>query len=180
MSNEKKIFQTEDFIKSPHPQPPSSNRWKWLVAALVVLVLVGGIYWYANRSSMTESASAKIVADSTNTDSTRISQTDTTKVQQTTDTVQNAQNEGNTVSNANSVPDKKQVTNNKTNASTNSESASTEKINTDAGVVNIEAKARQVIRGDFGNGSVRKLKLGSEYTSIQNKVNEMYRTGAVR
>jgi uncharacterized membrane protein len=44
----------------------------------------------------------------------------------------------------------------------------------------IEVKAKQVIRGDFGNGSVRKQKLGSEYTSIQNKVNEMYRTGAVR
>jgi len=44
----------------------------------------------------------------------------------------------------------------------------------------IEVKAKQVIRGDFGNGSVRKQKLGSEYTSIQNKVNEMYRIGAVR
>lgn len=41
----------------------------------------------------------------------------------------------------------------------------------------IEQKAKHVIRGDFGNGQVRKNKLGAEYETIQNKVNEMYRKG---
>ena len=36
-----------------------------------------------------------------------------------------------------------------------------------------------VIRGDFGNGEERKNKLGSEYTVIQNRVNEMYDLGLV-
>ena len=160
------------------PIPPSSNWWKWLVAVLILLVLVGGIYWFANRSGMTESAPDKIVADSTSTDSLKVAQTDTENVQQATDTVQKSHKEETNASNANSVSDKKQLANKEPNA--NTESVSVDKIKTDADVDNVEAKAKQVIRGDFGNGSVRKQKLGAEYTSIQNKVNEMYRTGTVR
>lgn len=39
--------------------------------------------------------------------------------------------------------------------------------------------ARRVIRGDFGNGQERRDKLGSLYSEIQDKVNEMYRQGLV-
>jgi hypothetical protein len=41
----------------------------------------------------------------------------------------------------------------------------------------VEDKARQVIRGAFGNGADRKNALGAEYAEIQAKVNEMYRNG---
>jgi flagellar biosynthesis/type III secretory pathway M-ring protein FliF/YscJ len=41
----------------------------------------------------------------------------------------------------------------------------------------IEEKAKQVIRGDFGNGAERINKLGSEYNAVQSKVNELYRNG---
>jgi cytoskeletal protein RodZ len=44
---------------------------------------------------------------------------------------------------------------------------------------NLEEKAKRVIRGDFGNGTERKQNLGSEYSAIQQKVNEMYREGKV-
>lgn len=43
----------------------------------------------------------------------------------------------------------------------------------------VEENARRVIRGDFGNGQERRDKLGSSYSEIQNKVNEMYRQGLV-
>lgn len=43
----------------------------------------------------------------------------------------------------------------------------------------VELNARRVIRGDFGNGQVRKDKLGVSYSEIQSKVNEMYRNGLV-
>lgn len=43
----------------------------------------------------------------------------------------------------------------------------------------LEEKAKLVIRGDFGNGEERKVKLGSEYSAIQRKVNEMYAKGLV-
>lgn len=45
---------------------------------------------------------------------------------------------------------------------------------------NLEENARQVIRGVFGNGQERKDKLGSAYSEIQGRVNEMYRQGLVR
>ena len=44
---------------------------------------------------------------------------------------------------------------------------------------NLEENARQVIRGVFGNGQERKDKLGSAYSEIQGRVNEMYRQGRV-
>lgn len=43
----------------------------------------------------------------------------------------------------------------------------------------VEENARRVIRGDFGNGLERRNKLGSSYSEIQGKVNEMYRQGLV-
>jgi hypothetical protein len=43
----------------------------------------------------------------------------------------------------------------------------------------LDEKVKKVIRGDFGNGWVRKKALGSEYKAIQRKVNEMYRKGRV-
>ena len=43
-----------------------------------------------------------------------------------------------------------------------------------------EQKALDVIRGIYGNGQVRKDKLGAEYAEIQKLVNEMYRNGTVK
>lgn len=43
----------------------------------------------------------------------------------------------------------------------------------------VEENARRVIRGDFGNGLERRDKLGSSYSEIQGKVNEMYRQNLV-
>lgn len=39
---------------------------------------------------------------------------------------------------------------------------------------NVEKKAREVIKGTYGNGAERKNSLGSQYVSIQAKVNEIY------
>lgn len=43
----------------------------------------------------------------------------------------------------------------------------------------VEENARRVIRGDFGNGQTRKDKLGTSYSEVQGRVNEMYRQGLV-
>lgn len=43
----------------------------------------------------------------------------------------------------------------------------------------IEQTANRVLLGEFGNGKVRKRKLGKSYREVQNKVNEMYRNGLV-
>ena len=41
----------------------------------------------------------------------------------------------------------------------------------------IEQKALDVIRGKYGNGNERKEKLGSDYSAVQKKVNELYKQG---
>lgn len=41
--------------------------------------------------------------------------------------------------------------------------------------VDIDALARAVINGDYGNGETRKKKLGSLYSAVQKRVNEMLR-----
>lgn len=43
----------------------------------------------------------------------------------------------------------------------------------------LEQKAKDVIKGIYGNGADRKRALGSEYDAIQSKVNEMYRNGKI-
>lgn len=43
---------------------------------------------------------------------------------------------------------------------------------------NVETEALNVIHGDYGNGELRKNKLGSSYQTIQNRVNELKRQGA--
>ena len=37
----------------------------------------------------------------------------------------------------------------------------------------IEILAKRVIKGEFGNGNIRKTKLGDSYPNVQNKVNEI-------
>lgn len=44
---------------------------------------------------------------------------------------------------------------------------------------NIEQKALQVVRGEYGNGQERKNNLGAEYDAIQQRVNEMYKQGLI-
>ena len=65
-----------------------------------------------------------------------------------------------------------------TNVKTNASKPSTnEPVNLSG---TLEQTAKDVIRGNFGNGEVRKQKLGDQYSEIQNKVNEMYRNGLVK
>lgn len=41
------------------------------------------------------------------------------------------------------------------------------------GGTDIEALARAVIRGDYGNGEERKRRLGANYAAVQARVNEI-------
>lgn len=77
--------------------------------------------------------------------------------------------------NSNTVEERPQITAQPTSQSvTKKESTVIESKNINLPLSTIEEKARLVIRGDFGNGEERKHKLGSEYSVIQKKVNEMY------
>lgn len=65
---------------------------------------------------------------------------------------------------------------NSSNQKTNTKSSSSVTIPEET----LEQKAKDVIKGIYGNGADRKNALGSEYNSIQSRVNEMYRNGEIK
>ena len=81
-----------------------------------------------------------------------------------------------TNNNSNTIEEKPKVA---LQSVTNEESSVVESNNLNLPLSTIEEKARLVIRGDFGNGEERKHKLGSDYSVIQRRVNEMYSQGLV-
>lgn len=42
-----------------------------------------------------------------------------------------------------------------------------------SGGIDVDALARAVIRGDYGNGDERRRRLGANYAAVQRRVNEM-------
>lgn len=54
-----------------------------------------------------------------------------------------------------------------------------ESVNSSFGNEYIEQMALSVIRGNYGNNPERRIKLGPEYKTVQDKVNEMYLNGLV-
>jgi len=44
----------------------------------------------------------------------------------------------------------------------------------------LEIDAKMAIRGDFGNGLIRKQRLGSDYKTVQNIVNQFVREGKIK
>lgn len=142
------------------------NRWKW-IATVVALLLIGGAIYYFNQSGSKDNTDiAIVVSDST---STQKVETDSTEVVPSDKAFEdNAEiKEANSDNSTQNQPS--DISQNKVNKKT-----------LDNKFVNVEEKARQVIRGDYGNGNVRKQKLGEEYAEIQSAVNEMYRKGLVK
>lgn len=84
---------------------------------------------------------------------------------------------GRHLSSSNSEPDANEKEDNKKKKS---ETENTDDDENDSGKLelsenDIENLAREVIRGNFGNGQVRKDLLGENYQEIQNRVNEIIR-----
>lgn len=166
----RKVASADEVEVTPSGSTEKGNRWKW-IAMVVALLLIGGAIYYFNQKGSTGNSSKVIaVADSTSTqreeaDST-IESTEVVSSEKASE--DNAETkEANTDNSTKNQPS--DVTQNELNENT-----------LDKIVDDVEDKARQVIRGDYGNGSIRKQKLGNEYSVIQSTVNEMYRKGLVK
>lgn len=158
----KKIFKHEDFDK----EKKSKNKLlPWIIGGGVVCALVVGfIYWPKSndkdgsensQSTTTQVIGTPIKEDSGNNDSSLIKEY-----------VSNVSNEGNpsvgnTGDDSEVVKIKEEYT-----------SGTTPILNSD-----IEEEAFKVIRGDYGNIPERRVKLGSQYQPIQNRVNQLKREG---
>lgn len=158
---------------STAPQPEKRiNIGKVGVGIVVVAAIITGLFFFANKENKKSIDNTAIEIAIQNTEN-KDNSNDITTAESTNE---EANPNGETVS-ANS-PELSVPANTDTN--TNKESATSPSANQSSIVpvnVNgtIEEKAKQVIRGDFGNGQERKDKLGASYSEIQSKVNEMYR-----
>ena len=189
------------------PSPPTKEgedeskggKGKWYAAALAgLLVLGGGGYYLSQQGDKNDDTVAEGVgptksADATDGETTYANQGEQSQTVANDEVADNASSEAaeggapaqptqsqDDISPANNgtpapVADAP-VRNNPSTGGTISRTAPTPTGNVTG---TVEEEAREVIRGKYGNGDVRKRNLGDRYAEIQSKVNEMYRNGQV-
>ena len=175
------------------PESKKSNKFIWL--GVIALVIIGGIFGLKqlNQEKPLEGGSEEVVV--TEVDNTNLGSVENESGTSNNDVINPTAD--------NTFSDQTEVTNNnpaETNSTSSVENAVISKPssmgensvanvtasnNTSGNNVNqsnaaavqgsVEEKAKQVIRGVFGNGQERKQALGAEYEEIQSKVNEIYK-----
>lgn len=176
------------------PNPSSNGKGKKL-GVLIVIVVIAVVAFFllkpdnsGNDVSVSSPATSETVAQNAdNAQEQEVVQpvSESTSYEESTSVVEEdksnkevSDNNGNKPANVSEQEEKTQASTETRTQTTEVTSKTTQKEEA-IPVGSIEEKAKLVIRGDFGNGEERKMKLGSEYSAIQNKVNEMYAKGLV-
>ncbi len=186
----KALFEPEDFdkpveenekgrIESSNPPYPLKKLSKTRIIGglVVVIVIMTGAIFFANKDNgsnkpMTETTAQEGKKHDVGN---KVSQTDPKgKVRVTPSDAPKEKSADDNTKSEPSAAEESNVATSKGQLLTNSSEKSGNNVGGD-----VETNARRVIRGDFGNGQERKDKLGSSYSEIQGKVNEMYRQGIV-
>lgn len=145
------MFSEKDFKKKSVSKKKSVWKSPWLW--LVVLVIIGGVIFAINKSKQPD----EVIV---------------TETIESTETVSNAPTEEvvDSTTNDQIIIEEDKVT---TLEETESKSQS-------ASEIDLILTAKKTIRGDYGNGASRKEALGSNYSAVQNQVNEFYRLGQLQ
>lgn len=185
---------TQNQQTTQQPNPSGSGNGKKL-GVLIVLAVIAVVAFFllkpensGNDVSVSSPATSEAVAQNTdNAQKQEVEQpvSESTPNEESTPVVEEdksnnevSDNNGNKPANVSEQEEKTQATT-ETRTQTKEIASKTTQKEEAIPVGSIEEKAKLVIRGDFGNGEERKMKLGSEYSAIQNKVNEMYAKGLV-
>lgn len=159
------------------PEGKKPNKFIWL--AVIGLVVIGGVFGLKqlNQENPVEGGAEEfVVTEDINTNpDTAEPELVTTNEEETNSTADNTTSDQNEV--ANTAETKSTASGAKEDASKKEPSNKGSQSSAVAVQGSVEEKAKQVIRGDFGNGTDRKQALGAEYAAIQAKVNEMYKNG---
>ena len=185
---------TQNQQTTQQPNPSSNGKGKKL-GVLIVIVVIAVVAFFllkpdnsGNDVSVSSPATSETVAQNAdNAQEQEVAQpvSESTSYEESTSVVEEdksnkevSDNNGNKPANVSEQEEKTQASTETRTQTTEVTSKTTQKEEA-IPVGSIEEKAKLVIRGDFGNGEERKMKLGSEYSAIQNKVNEMYAKGLV-
>lgn len=158
-------------IPVPNPENKRNGKGKWFGIAAVLVIVVAVVFFLLKPEKTDDTF---IAPDDV------VHQQDVVTDVQVESVITNDTQKENIVSDKNNETDNSNTTisqQNNTLSTTESKTILPKESNLTAET--IEAKAWLVIRGDFGNGKERKMKLGSDYSVIQNKVNELYKNGLV-
>ena len=204
--NKDKLFTPEDFDKNTslgevEGQSPNGNsKGKWYAAALAGLLVLGGGGYYLSQqgdegaapvAEVVEPVKSTDVAGGGATEANQDEQSATDANDKIADNAPNEASEGETPaqpgqSQDDATPAKDNATTAPTadvpvinNPSTGGTVSQTNITPTASATGTVEEEAREVIRGKYGNGAVRKRNLGDRYAEIQSRFNEMYRNGQV-
>lgn len=171
---------SENDSSSPHPVEKSSKAK--IIGGIVAaaLIIAGGIF-FANNDKANDCGSNKPTTETIAQEGGKHdvdSNDSTTELNGKTEAKTSADAEGKPSANGDNpkpyAADESHVTTSTGKSPTSPSEKSDNNVDGD-----VETNARRVIRGDFGNGQERRDKLGSSYSEIQGKVNEMYRQGIV-
>lgn len=161
-----KLFTPEDFDKEP--KTPKKGYIKWIIIAIIgILAILAIIFGLKGCNSDNQSQSTEIR-------STSVSEMQDSVV--AIEVVEDIDSIADGTHQAKESFDEQ--TTNKSTISIESLEKIEEPISNTDGVSNVETEALKVIRGDYGNNPERRRNLGSNYQSIQNRVNELKRQGA--
>ena len=180
-----------DSQNSNPKQQENGKKWGLLIVLVAVVVIAFLLFKPGktdNDSFVVSQTVAETVENNTSETSTQIAEQGTPEAKANEDVVETKGNPNNsenvTAENNKSKSDsdaKASQSQEQPSATTSVKKTSSVAQSKDISVPvgTLEEKAKLVIRGDFGNGEERKVKLGSEYSAIQGKVNEMYAKGLV-
>lgn len=152
------------------PNEPKSKVWLWILLGVVVLSVVGYMFFSKSGDKVVETPEQEIeayVESSVPTDTIAVEGTDVEEV-----APDNGNEAANTPETKNSDAVETPATVDNTSNVSSSTPANVPNVSND-----VEAEAMKVIRGDYGIGQTRKDKLGSKYQTIQSRVNELKREG---
>lgn len=179
-------------IQQPNPSNGGNSKKIGLMVVLAIIAVVTFFLLKPEESGNGPSVSSQITSESVaqNTDKSQTQETEqpiseSTQDEASTLPVEDNESDNKTSEDNNnksetvSKQEKKPQTITETKTPTKEATSKASQKGKTIPVGTIEEKAKLVIRGDFGNGEERKMKLGSEYSAIQNKVNEMYAKGLV-
>ncbi len=161
-----KLFTPEDFDKEP--KTPKKGYIKWIIIAVIgILAILAIIFGLKGCNSDNQSQNIEISSPS-------VSEMQDSVV--AIEVVEDIDSIADGTHQAKESFDEQ--TTDKSTISIESPEKIAEPVSNTDGVSNVETEALKVIRGDYGNNPERRRNLGSNYQSIQNRVNELKRQGA--
>ena len=173
----KKVEEQESTSETPKPTPQSRKSMIWMCGVGGVIVVGLLIWWLATMGTNNEVPKEKqqpVVEEVTEAPTNVEEGIESPAVPKVSETDVNNPSNVQEVEQPEASPSAPVHSQKPTIPQTTPTTSSNSQVNVST---DVEAEAMKVIRGDYGIGQERKNKLGDNYQTIQNRVNELKKEG---